>query len=349
MVLELNTVYVLTLNNSSCSLLTLGLSTTLSSLIVVPVMVMALAGSAKKHLRNGAPPIPSSDPTSSLTIGVVISSFVDEGMSGLSIIHYAMSSANGRFYCTMYTNGRYRFRPPNYFLPAPLISAVAELPIYSFCPLSTGSESVNHTLLFSTHMTELAPVSITNMLLVPYRLPSDDHGTHVRPQSQSCPHSHYHYSDVDSPASASCILAARLEVCELNLSRSLEFQPSCNPEKRATRTSFVPASSVLYLRSNDSHNSLAVVLGTACALEDWTFCRSLTENRQAVMPKEYQDIVKVVVPPLINSSVEELKVLLSKGVPLNGGKTVEIQNFVVGCNQVAAGRIMDASTTAPRL
>ncbi|PWA65474.1 protein kinase-like domain, Phloem protein 2-like protein [Artemisia annua] len=38
--------------------------------------------------------------------------------------------------------------------------------------------------------------------------------------------------------------------------------------------------------------------------------------------KEHEEIVKAVVPPLIYRSVEELKVLLSKGVILNGGKKV---------------------------
>ncbi|PWA35372.1 protein kinase-like domain, Phloem protein 2-like protein [Artemisia annua] len=41
-----------------------------------------------------------------------------------------------------------------------------------------------------------------------------------------------------------------------------------------------------------------------------------------IIQKEYQEIAKAVVPPLIYRSVEELKVLLSKGVVLNGGKTV---------------------------
>lgn len=41
-----------------------------------------------------------------------------------------------------------------------------------------------------------------------------------------------------------------------------------------------------------------------------------------LIPKEYQEIVQAVVPPLIYKSVEELKVLISKGVLLNGGKTV---------------------------
>ncbi|GJW49616.1 kinase-like domain, phloem protein 2-like protein [Tanacetum coccineum] len=40
-----------------------------------------------------------------------------------------------------------------------------------------------------------------------------------------------------------------------------------------------------------------------------------------LVPKEHQEIVKAVVPPLIYRSVEELNVLLSKGVLLNGGKT----------------------------
>ncbi|PWA39880.1 protein kinase-like domain, Phloem protein 2-like protein [Artemisia annua] len=38
--------------------------------------------------------------------------------------------------------------------------------------------------------------------------------------------------------------------------------------------------------------------------------------------KEYQEIIKAVEPPLIYRSVEELKVLLSNGVFLNGGKTL---------------------------
>ncbi|PWA49057.1 protein kinase-like domain, Phloem protein 2-like protein [Artemisia annua] len=40
-----------------------------------------------------------------------------------------------------------------------------------------------------------------------------------------------------------------------------------------------------------------------------------------LVQKEYEEIVKAAVPPLIYRSVEELKVLLSKGVILNGGKT----------------------------
>nr|GEV20257.1 protein kinase-like domain, phloem protein 2-like protein [Tanacetum cinerariifolium] len=39
-----------------------------------------------------------------------------------------------------------------------------------------------------------------------------------------------------------------------------------------------------------------------------------------LIPKEYEEIVKAVVPPLIYRSVDELKVLLCKGVILNGGK-----------------------------
>nr|GEV18826.1 protein kinase-like domain, phloem protein 2-like protein [Tanacetum cinerariifolium] len=39
-----------------------------------------------------------------------------------------------------------------------------------------------------------------------------------------------------------------------------------------------------------------------------------------LIPKEYQEILKAVAPPLIYRSIEELKVLLSKGVLLNGGK-----------------------------
>ncbi|PWA39881.1 protein kinase-like domain, Phloem protein 2-like protein [Artemisia annua] len=41
----------------------------------------------------------------------------------------------------------------------------------------------------------------------------------------------------------------------------------------------------------------------------------------ALISQEYQEIVKAVVPPLIYKSIEELKVLLSNGVLLNGGKT----------------------------
>ncbi|PWA86251.1 protein kinase-like domain, Phloem protein 2-like protein [Artemisia annua] len=51
-----------------------------------------------------------------------------------------------------------------------------------------------------------------------------------------------------------------------------------------------------------------------------------TQEHVDLTPKKYREIVKAVVPPLIYRSVEELKVLLSKGVLLNGGKTAKLHN-----------------------
>ncbi|GJW69583.1 kinase-like domain, phloem protein 2-like protein [Tanacetum coccineum] len=49
---------------------------------------------------------------------------------------------------------------------------------------------------------------------------------------------------------------------------------------------------------------------------------ALEINERKAAEYEYEDILKLADPPLIYKSVKELKALLSKGFPVNGGKTV---------------------------
>ncbi|GJU76522.1 kinase-like domain, phloem protein 2-like protein [Tanacetum coccineum] len=60
---------------------------------------------------------------------------------------------------------------------------------------------------------------------------------------------------------------------------------------------------------------------TMCAVVEKLEMALKSQEPIDLMPKEYLDIVKAVVPPLIYRSVKELKVLLSKGVLINGDKT----------------------------
>nr|GFD30510.1 protein kinase-like domain, phloem protein 2-like protein [Tanacetum cinerariifolium] len=61
-------------------------------------------------------------------------------------------------------------------------------------------------------------------------------------------------------------------------------------------------------------------------VEKLTIALEMQEDHDTIgnLPKKYDQIIKAAGDPLNYTSLEELKALLSKGVLLNGGKTVSI-------------------------
>ncbi|PWA46613.1 protein kinase-like domain, Phloem protein 2-like protein [Artemisia annua] len=105
--------------------------------------------------------------------------------------------------------------------------------------------------------------------------------------------------------------------CKLNKMDKLIFKD--NTVKNIDPTSLITFTDIALRCLNKSREARPTM---SAVVEKLEIALKSQEPVDHLIPKEYQEIVKAVVPPLIYRSVEELKVLLSKGVVLNGGKTI---------------------------
>ncbi|PWA45687.1 protein kinase-like domain, Phloem protein 2-like protein [Artemisia annua] len=104
--------------------------------------------------------------------------------------------------------------------------------------------------------------------------------------------------------------------CKLNKIDKLIFKDS--NMKNMDPTSMVAFTDIAFRCLNKSREKRPLMADVVEKLE----IALKSQEPVDLVPKTYEEIGKAVVPPLIYRSIEELKVLLSKGVLLNGGKTV---------------------------
>nr|GFD14129.1 protein kinase-like domain, phloem protein 2-like protein [Tanacetum cinerariifolium] len=88
-------------------------------------------------------------------------------------------------------------------------------------------------------------------------------------------------------------------------------------------------------RTREQRPTMSVVvekLNAALELKELHDLKLQREHEQEEMRKaaeyEYREILELADPPLIYKSVKELKALLSKGFPVNGGKTLNFNLYI---------------------